>query len=300
LLSFESEFRPGWMIDDISITVSNDGSGILIITNNLMQGSYSFTGPVNGSGAGLSYTLSNAPSGQYTVSFNPVPYYQTPASQMNTLPASGTLTLGGNYTFADANTNGIPDLYELEKFSNVDPLRTHFTDTDADGLSDYGEFVAGTDPSSPPRPFQVRANRLTNGPIQLSWPTDTSHQYRIHGSVSLASWSPFTGWLTPTGTNTTFTLPSPTNGAPKFFRIEATPVSGIPGLFRLTAQRTNGLLRIDWPSASGHGYRVFGATNLNSWAPLTDWIRATNNSTAITLPSPGGNTRSFFRIEARP
>ena len=47
----------------------------------------------------------------------------------------------GNYTFVDANTNGISDAWEKEFFGGVSPQRTPTTDTDGDGLSDYANLL---------------------------------------------------------------------------------------------------------------------------------------------------------------
>ena len=65
------------------------------------------------------------------------------------------MTFTGNYSFTDANAHGIPDAYVVERFGGVDPPRTRFTDTDRDGMSDWVEFVAGTEPNNPPPPFRL-------------------------------------------------------------------------------------------------------------------------------------------------
>src|SRR5207244_2461488 len=117
-------------------------------------------------------------TGQYVITFDNVPFYQPLASQTNTLLASSNLLFQGNYTFPDINSNGIPDAWEQYFFDEISTNRTALTDTDHDGATDYAEFIAGTDPNSPPPAFKVTA-RLTNGMVRLDWPTAPGHNYRI-------------------------------------------------------------------------------------------------------------------------
>ena len=145
LFSLDAVPRTGWLVDDVSITVTNVPSGTVQITNNLWQAFYTLTGPTNRAAGGRSEIITNAPTGQYIIQYADVPYYQTPPTQTNTLASGSTLTFTGNYTLTDANANGIPDPWELENFAGVSSQRTQFTDTDGDGLSDWAEFVAGTD-----------------------------------------------------------------------------------------------------------------------------------------------------------
>ena len=193
------------------------------ITNNLWQAFYALTGPTNRAAGGRGEMIANAPPGQYIIQYADLPYYQTPAAQTNLLAAGGSVTFTGNYTFADANNNGIPDAYEIEKFGAVDPLRTKLTDTDHDGLGDWGEFVAGTNPNDPLNVFRLNAAVLPNQQVRFDWPSTPGHGYRLLGSTNASSWSPFSDWLRASVATTGFTLPARTNGAPNLFRIEAQP-----------------------------------------------------------------------------
>lgn len=292
----------GWLVDDVSITTETIVPGTIQITNNLWQAVWALSGRSGRNGNGRWTAITNAAPGQYILEFGDAPYFNTPPPQTNTLTGGGTITFTGNYTFPDANANGIPDGWEAAHFGNVTTHRTHFTDTDGDGISDYAEFVAGTDPNNPPPSFRLTA-QLTNGLVKLSWPSLTNLTYRIRAANQLpaAAWQFYSGWLTPSGTNTSITLPPPTNGAPSFFRMEAASATGLAATMRATATRqTNGILRLDWPTAPGHGYRVLASKNLTTWSPFSDWSRATSFASGLALPPRTNGTPSFFRIEAQP
>lgn len=303
LLSFESLPRAGWLVDDVAITLATVTPGAVRVTNNLWQAHFILSGPVYRRGRGRALEVTNAPPGQYLIEFGDVPFYQTPAPQTNVLTAGGTLSFHGLYTFADANTNGIPDGWEALHFGVVAPERTAHTDTDGDGMSDWAEFVAGTAPHNPPPPFRLTAARLADGQVNLLWPSVTNHSYRVWVSTNLQVWTPWSGWFGAGGPITSFALPAPTNPVPHFFRVEAAPPgppNALAPFLRLEARRLpNELLRLEWPSAPGHGYRVLASSNGTNWSPLGDWIRATGYITGQTLPPPGGGMW-LFRVEAEP
>jgi hypothetical protein len=302
LFSLDSLPRTGWLVDDVSITAVNPTTGTIIISNNLWQSSFTLSGPSGNSGVGRLAVITNAAAGQYTIQYGAAPYFTTPVNQSSNLVAGQTVTFTGNYTFTDANTNSLPDAYEAEKFGALDFTRTKTTDTDHDGLSDWAEFIAGSDPVNPPPPFRLTAQRLTNNLIHLSWPSVTNHTYRVHGSSNTTAWLPASGSFAATGTNTTYTLATTTNGATEFFRVEATPpASAVAATFKVTATvLPSQQIRLDWPSAPGHGYRILGSTNLVTWSPFTDWIRTTGYTANQTLPPRTNGAPNFFRLEAQP
>ncbi len=221
LLSFDTLARPGWLVDDISVTVETIVPGTVIITNNLWQAGWSLTGPVIRSGKGLGTTISNAPPGDYTLTWFGVPYYQTPAIQTNTLVSSGAATFNAAYTIVDTNHNGIPDSWEQQFFGAVETNRTAFTDTDGDGMSDYAEFIAGTDPTNPASVFRLSVTGLgPNNQAQLQWPYATGRAYQILGSTNGVTWPPISGWFQSTNQ---YNVPTQPKGIPYLFRIRVLP-----------------------------------------------------------------------------
>ena len=193
----------GWLVDDVSITgVAAQTGGAIVISKNLGQGSWSLSSlssiglvPVQ-SGIVPSITFSNMAAGQYVAQYGDVPYYQTPASQTNTLTAGGKAYFSGNYTFLDVNHNGISDAWEMAYFGSVTTNRTQFTDTDGSGMSDYGKFIAGLNPTNPASKFiifsvTVQSNRF----FQLQWAAIPNRLYQLQTLTNDVSWVPLTDWI---------------------------------------------------------------------------------------------------------
>ena len=218
----------GWTFDDVSITGVAAG-GNINITKNLGQGTWSLSSlsaiglvPVQ-SGVTPSVTLSNLAAGPYVVQFGDVPFYQTPDDQTNTLTAGGTLNFTGNYTFLDANHNGISDAWEKYYFGSVSTNRTQSTDTDGNGMSDYGKFIAGLNPTNPASRFVITSVVVSsNRQAQLQWTTVPDRLYQAESSTNLAGWTPFTDWLQASGSSMSG-FATNLNSGPHFFRVQVRP-----------------------------------------------------------------------------
>jgi hypothetical protein len=219
----------GWTIDDIGITGVTAG-GNVSITKNLGEGIWSLSSvspiglvPVQ-SGMAPSVTFSNLAAGQYVVQFGDVLYYQTPPDQTNTLTIGGTVNFIGNYTFLDANHNGISDAWEQEYFGAVTTNRTRLTYTSANGMSDYANFIAGLNPTNPASRFDFSSATVqSNGLVQLRWTVVTNRLYQVNASPDLNSWSPVTGWLQATSGATMDYTTTNSAAGPKFYRLQVQP-----------------------------------------------------------------------------
>ena len=222
LFSFASRNVPGWLIDDVSITVSNQPQGTIVISNNLWQAVTTLSGPLNQTNRGAYTVISNAPAGQFTLLYADVPYYVRPSSQTQTLGSGQKITFEGVYTMPDANHNGISDLWEQQYMGTVATNPPANLDTDRDGMSDYAEFVAGTDPKNPTStlslaaPVSTGANQLT-----LSWPAAPGHAYCLYGSADGVAWTAMTGWLEATNSVMTYSVPK--SGSAYFVRLAVRP-----------------------------------------------------------------------------
>ena len=214
----------GWLVDDIGITgVTATGAARLSSPKTLVRDHFTLSGPVNQSGNAVSTVISNAPPGEYTVTFDDVTFYQTPASQTNTLATGGTLNFTGDYTFIDANHNGISDAWEKYYFGSAGTNRTQFTDSDGDGMPDYAEFIAGTDPTNAASRFiflsaAVQTNRL----VQLKWAAIPGRLYQLESSTDLVNWTPLTGWLQASVSPVSYSGTNAVSGS-QYFRVQVRP-----------------------------------------------------------------------------
>jgi hypothetical protein len=214
----------GWLIDDIEVTgTASSQGGTIMISANLGQESFKLSGPVSVNGTGLSTSLTNAPLGDYTISFGDVDFYETPTNQSGSLTkVGGTLSFTGNYTFIDANHNGISDAWEKYYFAAVTTNRSQLTDTDGDGMTDYQEFIAGTDPTNPASKLIFVSTIQTNSTVQFKWSAVPGRSYQVLGSSDLVSWTPVGDWMRATVSPMSFVA---TNAAPgsRSYKVQVRP-----------------------------------------------------------------------------
>jgi len=224
-LGFSGGNNYGWLVDDVSVTgVSAGEGGTVVVSKNIASGSFTLTGPTgsNQSGSGLVTTFSNAVPGQYIVQFGDVSFYDTPPPQTNTLLASNTLTFIGTYTFPDVNSNGMSDLYEQYYFGTVSTNRTRLTDTDGDGMTDYAEFIAGTDPANALSNLRFLGSSSSNGVITAQWSAVPGRIYQVQSSTNLLDWAPVSLWMQASESPMTYDWTNATDQG-RLFRVEVRP-----------------------------------------------------------------------------
>lgn len=189
VFSFDTVSRPGWVVDDVAVTTTTVQPGTIEITNNISQAVFVLSGGTYLKGRGVSTILTNAAPGEYIIEYAEVPYYVTPAAQTNILQAGGTIRFVGDYTFTDTNGNGLPDAWELAYFGKLDPGHSASTDTDKDGMSDYAEFVAGTNPTNAASNLEISVQlSSTSGSAVLRWTGASGHAYDVQGSIDGTNW----------------------------------------------------------------------------------------------------------------
>jgi hypothetical protein len=228
VISDGSQPIDGWLLDDVSIT-GVAGGGTIVISKNLGQGTFTLNGLIRQSGTAPSTTITNAPPGPYTLQFSDVAFYRTPLDESGTLTNGSLLSFSGVYDFIDANHNGISDAWEKYYFGSVTTNRTQLTDSDGDGMSDYAEFIAGTNPTNAASKLVfLGATLLTNQLVQLEWAAIPGRLYQVQGLVSPAAstnaqnWTPVTDWLQASGSPMYYTTAS-TNQGVRVYRVQVRP-----------------------------------------------------------------------------
>ncbi len=224
LQSLDTVARPGWLIDDVALSVTDPSFGTIQVTNNLVQASFAVTGPVTQTGVGQDVTLANLPPGDYRIRFDDVPYYRTPAPQTHSLVGGGRIVFQGDYTFPDVNNNGMSDLWEVRFFGEISPTRTRTVDTDRDGLSDLSEFYCGTDPAN--RNSKIQLSGITprpDGTVRLTWRSIVGRGYRVLISANALHWNPISDWVRATGVEMSQIVPGFSGRTPNFYRLEVHP-----------------------------------------------------------------------------
>ena len=294
----------GWLVDDVSIT-GVAGGGTIAISKNLGQGKFTLTGPISRSGTAPFTTITNAPPGPYTVRFSDVTFYQTPPDQSLTLTNGGTLNFTGTYDSLDINRNDITDSWERYYFGTATTNRTQFTDSDGDGMSDYAEFMAGTNPTNAASKLAfLGATGLSNRFIRLDWAAIPGRLYQVQTASSLpppltlprlsASVDHLSGACT-------LHVNAPTN-LPYAIQVS----TNLTGWTSVHTNLNGGPL--DWldsaaTSSARRFYRTLilpaASTDLNHWTPVTDWLQATGSPMYYTTTNANKGLQ-VFRVEVRP
>jgi subtilisin family serine protease len=222
--SLENERRAGWLIDDVSIVVDTVPTASVEVTNNLAQSRFVISGPASRTGAGTHFLDNNLPAGEYRIVFNPVPFYHTPPPQTNTVALGEKLVFSGLYAFEDANANRISDDWEKAYFGQVAASHPGDRDSDQDGQTDLGEFLAGTNPNSHESVLRIAAPLLQpGGAVVLNWSTSAGRIYRVVQSSDFLAWEPVTGWISARSASLSQVLPPEDQGRERFFRVEVLP-----------------------------------------------------------------------------
>ncbi len=116
--------------------------------------------------------------GQVTWTYTQVNAPGQPAST-----ASWNLTNNtGNYsvTLSDSDHDGLPDAWEMQYFNTL--AYGANDDPDHDGLSNYQEFFAGTNPNDANSVLRVTDIQLASGQVNLTWNSVAGKTYTIYSA----------------------------------------------------------------------------------------------------------------------
>jgi subtilisin family serine protease len=132
---------------------------------------------------------------------------------------AGKVRTGGRLNLArliDANTNGLPDWWEIRYFGAL--TNSPSGDKDSDLMSNWAEWQAGTDPTNAASCLTVDLFADGLGVPILQWPSVTGHTYSIEVSTNLPA-----GFILA-ATNISATPPSNAvpvaTNSPEFYRVK--------------------------------------------------------------------------------
>ena len=141
------------------------------------------------------------------------------------------VTLGfddGGSTDPDRDNDGLPDVWELENFGNLD--RDGTGDFDRDGLTDREEYIVGSNPMNAASGFPALAVESTGDTFRVQFPTVAGRVYTVMARTHLTSgddWTAVTqiadGQANPvTGDDTTKTVTETGLGSTggRFYRVQ--------------------------------------------------------------------------------
>jgi hypothetical protein len=124
---------------------------------------------------------------------------------------------------ASCFNDGIPDSWRLRYFGSTGNLLSHAqADGDGDGVSNWAEFKAGTNPADLRSHLRMEANAASanNAGIVLRWPSAKGKLYAIESASSVISqqWTPAASNVVGTGAEMQFT-PMDDGTGMQFFRV---------------------------------------------------------------------------------
>jgi hypothetical protein len=128
----------------------------------------------------------------------------------------------------DVNGNGILDEWELYYFASLLQIDPRLADDDGDGMSNYDEYINGSDPTNPNESLKLDSPMIVSGSPVLTWSAENSTvNYRIQYADSL-----MTSWIQDNnlvnysrvsiggGAYTwTYTDPAPPASGSRFYRV---------------------------------------------------------------------------------
>lgn len=118
--------------------------------------------------------------------------------------------------------DGIPDSWRLRYFGTVSNILGQATaDADGDGVPNWAEYQAGTNPADIASHLRVGArNSGGERPLTLRWPSVLNKKYNVEAAPALtgADWSVLSSGITGTGQDMQFSPDASTTNA-RFFRV---------------------------------------------------------------------------------
>ena len=197
------------------VSSDSDTNGFAVILRETGLNTGTFTSAAAGTNLSFSFVASSAAHGQLFVAEGDM----IRVAYNDALPA-GVRIAEAQFMQYDSDGDGIPDAWEREFFGGL-TVAGPGTDFDKDGMSDFAEQIAGTDPKNSASLLQVAGLATgAEGEVLLSWPSVAGRAYAIEKSSGLGQgfFELISGLPATPPTNVRRDV-SPTGGAQVYYRI---------------------------------------------------------------------------------
>ena len=188
--SVSAKLSAMWSVNS-SIT-SAPPTGTIEVQTNRASATFSITGPANYSGSGTLWVQTEAPTGEYTITFNIAPGYSAPPPQKGTLSLGSKLTFNGNYTplfgTVEVTTNLPQATFTLYGPGGIvyDGSGTSWKSSNAlvgQYIISYGDVAGYEKPTSETKTLSVNGNISFNGQYNKLIPGTIEVQTNLNEAV---------------------------------------------------------------------------------------------------------------------
>jgi hypothetical protein len=212
----------------------------------------------------------------------------------------GTVDIGAY----ECQSPALPEFYLwLQSYGLATNPAANDADPDQDGLNNWQEWLAGTNPTNAASALRLQAQVINPPGLLLRWSSDTNHTYFVQRATSLKTPLSFTTLQDnipglPGTTAYTDTTASSSEGA-AFYRIGTGSAIGPPLVLLQLPAFVPARVTLTWTGVTNRAYFVERATSLV--APLAFSLLQTNipglpDTTSFTDANPPISGPAFYRI----
>ena len=213
--------RPGFAVTPISQSVAVGAPVSLSVMATGWPPPFSFEWRRVSPAASLASNVQNGVASFYTLVTTNVPatlsYRAVVRNVANTAGVAANFTLT---TLADADGDGLPDIWETARGLNPTNPADLLLDPDGDGRSNGQEYIAGTDPTNAASVLRLATLSISNR-LGLVFDTKSNRTYTVQGSDALGgtNWWRLTDLLASPSDQRVTNFVEPTVASNRFFRV---------------------------------------------------------------------------------